>query len=531
MAKKKSRGAGPRAAGPKPVASANPTENVRSTAAAGSPKAGAPTPEVRREARAKPTARGPSGFFMGFEVPWQKLLAARVAIFLVLACDAVLQIGHAPRYGTGFNVAQLPGFDAIAPGTVAYEVGQLLTGYCLALAAFGVATRFVVPIAALLYGWLYFGSQVDGYQHHYLVFIMLVVASFVPWERPAGAVGDTPVRSWALRLFLVQLGIVYFWTAVAKLDGAWLDGSTLGRQMTGGLRSMVDSTIGIKAASVSVPLVELVLAGTVWFKRTSFIAAPLGILLHCGIVAMGLEIGLFAYLMLACYLLVIPDSLYRFIATDKPGPLAELMAKPSWRVAGAAMGIGFALFAFLRLEQARPVGIVAAVGYAAIVWRTWRTEGTPRIAIGLAHIAAMLLWIGIDRLGGVAIDYYRFKGSMEKRFGDKAVSEAAYARLVEIAPEDGNAHYQYAKVLLDANKGDAALVELRAAQRYEKTKARSFLLEARYLAGVGKVAEAKAAAIAGAQAEPSSSEARTLVETLSNAQAPTPPAPDEPDAP
>ena len=93
-----------------------------------------------RETRAKelPPA-GPvaePAFFYGFEVAWAKLALVRVLFFGLLALDALLQISHAPRYGAGgFNVAQLPGLDAIAPGRALMATTQLVEAYLFVLAA------------------------------------------------------------------------------------------------------------------------------------------------------------------------------------------------------------------------------------------------------------------------------------------------------------------------------------------------------------------------------------------------------------
>jgi len=264
----------------------------------------------RQAARADRTASatatlGPAEeprFWFGFEVPWAKLVLARVVVFALLAIDALRQIEHAPRYGAGdFNVAQLPLFDALAPGRVLYSVSELVLAYLLVFAACGVLTRYVLPIATVIYGWLYFSSHLDSYQHHYLVWLVLLLACFVPWQRPADATATTPVRSWALRLIYVQLALLYFWAAISKMNSAWVDGRTLGGQLSGSIRSLVDATVGLKGAAWIVILVELTLAATIWVKRTWWIAAPLGIALHAGILATSLEIGLFAWLMLGLY--------------------------------------------------------------------------------------------------------------------------------------------------------------------------------------------------------------------------------------
>ena len=80
----------------------------------------------------------------------------------------------------------------------------------------------MIPLATAIYGWLYFASQLDSYQHHYLVWLMLLLACFVPWQRPHGAKPATHIRTWAIRLLLVQLAIMYLWAAISKMNGAWL---------------------------------------------------------------------------------------------------------------------------------------------------------------------------------------------------------------------------------------------------------------------------------------------------------------------
>src|SRR5665811_720882 len=103
-----------------------------------------------------------------------------------------------PKFWFGFEVPSAK----IVVGRVIFFV----------LIAFGVATRWLVPLATVIYSWLYFGSQLDSYQHHYLIAMLLVIACFVPWQPARG-----PVRAWALRLMLVELAIVYLWAEISKI--------------------------------------------------------------------------------------------------------------------------------------------------------------------------------------------------------------------------------------------------------------------------------------------------------------------------
>lgn len=448
-------------------------------------------------------------FWFGFEVTWAKLLLARFVVFAVLAVDALLNFSHAPRYGAGdFNVAQLAIFAPIAPERAGFAVGQLLCAYACVLVACGVATRIVLPVATAIYGWLYFGSQLDSYQHHYLVWLLLLLACFVPWERPADAVPATRVRSWALRLILVQLAIVYLWAAISKLNSAWLDGSTLSQQIHDGVRTLIESTVKFQAASVFVVLTELALAATVWSKRTWFIAAPLGLALHVGILWTGLEIGLFAWLMIGLYILVIPDHIWVWLAERMRFATRWPAGALAWVLLVVAGFSGLVLAFVARFDYARPVGFALLATLVALAIRT-----RPVAKLALAHLVAFALWTIVDRSTSTAADYFRFWGGSSRRLGDANTAEHAYRRMTEVAPYQGGGHYQLGRLLI--GRGDeAGLAELHLAQQLEPLKARAYVAEARWLAAKGRKEEAIAKAREGTIVEPNDREARALLDSL-----------------
>lgn len=463
-------------------------------------------------------------FFYGFEVSWAKLVLARVVVFALLALDAMEQISHAPRYGAGgFNVAQLPFLDAIAPGRELYSIAQLVSAYLFVLAACGVATRVVVPIATAIYGWLYFGSHLDSYQHHYLVFWLLVVASFVPWQRPADATPGTRVRSWALRLLLLELGILYFWAAISKLDGAWLDGRTLAIQMNASMKSLIQSTVGMAGASWIVMLVELALAVTVWLPRAWPVAAPLGLALHLGIAWSGLEIGLFAWLMVGLYILVVPDRIWLWIADRSPVRALRAVARvvsgwfdgsmrfAVWVVAAAA---GAVLAMVSRFDHGPAVGLWLVVALiVGTVFAVLRRR-THVAWLAVAHLLAFMLWTAVDRTTATASDYFRLWGGSSRRLGDSKTSEHAYRRMTEVAPGEGNGFYQLGKLLLARGAGEEGLAALRRAQDLEPLRARSYVAEARWLAQHGQRAEAIAKLREALIVEPTDQEAKALLDSL-----------------
>ena len=495
----------------------------------------APLPEARLANDASVAKYGAAPeprFWFGFEITWAKLVCARVVIFSLLALDALLLVRHAPRYGaTDFNVGQLSIFDSIGPGRVAYGAGQLVLAYSFVLIAFGVATRALVPISAVLYGWLYFGSQLDSYQPHYLVLLVLVIASFESWERPEGATPQTPMRSWALRLLLVQLAIMYLWAAISKLHPAWVNGHTLGSQLTGSAALVIDKTIGFAVASVLVILAELTLAATVWWRRGWRVAAPLGLLFHGGILLTNLEIGLFAGLMVGIYILVVPDRIWVWLAelpvvVGMRESMRAIAERTSWLGFAAALIVGIALAYLVRLENAFVVVIVLAVIPAGHAIRAAIGGSRPRVIVGLAHAIAIVLWLAVDRTSTVAVDYYRDWGGSQRRLQNFEQAEQAYRSMVDVAPHDPVGHYHLGRILVrdpkQASRVDEGLAELRRAQVLEPARARAFVEEARVLAGQGKFAEATVKAKAGAMAEPSNPEARLLVDSLSKSAVPAP---------
>src|SRR5688572_9346292 len=146
MAKKRHR----RKPGPRPSASDARTET--SDARTETSDARTETSTARQHAKRprgnaalRPEAPATPASFSGYEVAWAKLWLVRVVVFGMLACDSLLQLSHAPRYGSGFNVAQLRWLDDLGPGRVGYAVGQLACAYLLMFAAAGVATRVVLP--------------------------------------------------------------------------------------------------------------------------------------------------------------------------------------------------------------------------------------------------------------------------------------------------------------------------------------------------------------------------------------------------
>lgn len=476
-----------------------------------------PPTAAARPAPASSTARG--RFWLDFEIPWAKWVAFRFVFFALHAVDAFLQLSHAPRYGAGgFNVQQLPGAPLPEPSRLALTFVYGALCVLFALIAQGCAVRWLLPIATVLYGYAYFVSQLDSYQHHYLLWLVLVLLCFVP-ARPAPAPAGARVawqRSWALRLVLVQLAVVYLWAAIAKLDPVWLDGTALTRQISTGWMKSLAASLGHKYVAVAIVCVELALAVTIWNRVLWPLALALGVGLHVGIELIGLDIGLFSYFMLALYLLLVPDVVFL-----RAAPLAARAGRAFARVplpARAALAVAAIVFAAaVVLRHPLPLGRVIAllvllapfllvpawVGGTAALARRLR-----QLAVALGTLALLLL------VTEVANDHYRMWGGASRRMGIAADERAAYTGLLAVDPTSEYAHYYLGQAERLAGRDEAALAHFRAAQRSEPARDRAYLAEAAVHLAADRRDEAIAVLERGVVRAPDSAPLRTRLGEL-----------------
>lgn len=476
----------------------------------------APTVETPRPpARARGLANLGLPAWFDVELSWATWVAFRVVFFSLHAVDAVLQLRHAPRYGAGgFNVSQLP-FDLIPAPTrtvLCFVYGALAIVF--ALCACGVAMRALVPLAAALYGYAYFASQLDSYQHHYLMFLVLVLLALVP-SAPTrvDGVGRARLRSWALRLVLIQLGVLYLWAAIAKLDPAWLDGTLLKLQAGVGPDGAVRSgsrlfawavgAFGVAALAIGVLAVEFTLAATVWVRRLWFVALPLGVGLHVGIELIDLDIGLFSYFMIGTYLLLVPDRVTDAAAAALARATAPLARIPT-TVLIAVGGVGAALGLIVIARHPLPLLGVAAVGAALFAGLVVAARSAGPRAIGrrlLACALAAAVTPTVLATTDVAADHFRTWAGASRRLGLPS-ERAAYEGLLAVDPSSEYAHFYLGRLEHVAGRYDAAVAHFVAAQKSAPTRERSYLAEADSHLARGDRAAARAALERGLIAMP-----------------------------
>jgi hypothetical protein len=451
------------------------------------------------------------------QIPWAKFVVFRFCFFGMLSVDAFLQLPHASRYGAnGFNVPHFAWLPLPSPGraSITFVHGALCVLF--ALIAQGAFTRVVLPIVTVLYGWAYFSSQLDSYQHHYLMWLLLVIMCFAPREPdplPKGASPHAPrtVTSWAFRLALVQCSIVYLWAAISKIDPLWLDGTALYIQAKDGwFRNTIDA-IGFSRVALMVMAGEVFLAAALWNRTLWLPALFIGVGLHIGIEFVGLEIGLFSYLMIAVYLLVVPDVVYRVLAEKAPRvTFPAALRHAAWPTAVAALVATFVIVPLPLGASLAFAGVVLLAGAAVSLLTADRSAGT---RLAWAFAIAALVPVAVHLETNVADDYYRYWAGSARRLGDDKDARKAYAGLLEVDASSEYAHYYLGKLEEDAGRFDAALAHFTAGQRSEPKRGRSFFAEAEVHLRQNEPEKAKTALLAGLAVDPDP-QAQSLLASL-----------------
>ncbi len=352
----------------------------------------------------------------------------RVLFFAVLAADCWENLAHLGRYGAGrFNVSHLAWADGLIPAPEKeWMVALVLLQVFLALrAAFGVALRQTLPLLALAYSVTYFWSQLDSYQHHYLISVLLwLLALAVLLE------GDDRLPGWALRGVGAVLSIVYFWAAVAKMDPQWLNGLTLSTQIKSewGRETFEGRYAELAGLVVSV---EFALALGWQLRRLALPTLLLGCAMHIGIEVLGFRIGLFSYFMFASYSLLLPAAWHGALVRRVrdifrlPGPCVP------WQ-----LGIGaVVLFAGWALLPFGGAALVAAIAIAAL--SGWGLSSRRQVVLQISTVA--LLW-SAHASTDVARDYYRYIGGDTRRRGQVDEAIAAYGQVTRLDPSYFSGH-------------------------------------------------------------------------------------------
>ncbi|EGC29620.1 hypothetical protein DICPUDRAFT_42606 [Dictyostelium purpureum] len=204
----------------------------------------------------------------------------------------------------------------------------ILSGFISLRCAFNINIQVFEPLLlALFKGYLVLSSQTDNYQHHYLLVLVLIVLSSINWNKFKGISNKTLVSCWQVKLLLIQLSLVYFWTSVAKFHWSWINGDVLPRMVGPEFKEMfnhyfeiITSILGIEYINNSSMAIlscltivsELFLVVSLHIPSLSILTFIIGVTMHTFMGSSGLRIGTFSYFMVIIYTLTLPHYFKKF---------------------------------------------------------------------------------------------------------------------------------------------------------------------------------------------------------------------------
>jgi len=411
-------------------------------------------------------------------------------VLLLLAFDVwVLGAPTGWQYGLdGFNVAHFRWLDALQPlPTAGAHVGILLAVGMLALAGVlidpGFWTRLLL---ALLYTYSWAKSMLDDFQHHYLLSLVLTAFIFFPRltardldcdgaapDGPApkgqktGAAPQSGVHSWAYVLVGVNMAIVYFFTAVNKLEPDWRTGQIIERlarpkQMLVLIQHWLEGigvprySFWVAIAAVTTVLEFFIAAGylvavrqderTERWRRFVCWSVLIAVIAFNGVgneLIMDLRIGWFSYYMiLAAGVFFLPAALLRRIgwALSRPAWAAAIPARQFLAQAGASIMVqalivvgGLAVI-ILVVAVGAALDLPGAETFAALMAGALlcvlilavarRSYGAAVRCIAAAGLANLLLWAAVAN-STARFDFYSGLANSLRRAKNIAAADAA----------------------------------------------------------------------------------------------------------
>lgn len=199
--------------------------------------------------------------------------------------------------------------------------GMYLHFGVMAAAALGIASGAFYRTSALVFSiaftWVHFIDRTNYLNHYYFVSLMTFLMAWLPLDRRSLAAASPSWVPWAIR---AQVGIVYVFGGIAKLQADWLSraeplGTWLHRNLDFPLVGPLFADASVAwVASVSGAAFDLLVVPCMLWRRTRAWAFAALVVFHL-VTARLFHIGMFPWIMLACApIFFAPDWPHRFIA-------------------------------------------------------------------------------------------------------------------------------------------------------------------------------------------------------------------------
>ncbi|MGH0028495.1 MAG: HTTM domain-containing protein, partial [Myxococcota bacterium] len=177
------------------------------------------------------------GALLFTQVDIASLVVFRIAFGLLMAWEGqhLLASGAATEWmGYAYRFSY-PGFSWVRmwPGEWIYLHVYALAALGLCIAA-GFLYRAACALFAVGFAWIFLLDEAFYLNHFYLICLMSAGMALLPahravsvdaWLRPS--LRSETIPAWPVWLLRAQMGFVYFFGGIAKLDAGWLSGSVM----------------------------------------------------------------------------------------------------------------------------------------------------------------------------------------------------------------------------------------------------------------------------------------------------------------
>lgn len=223
---------------------------------------------------------------------------------------------------------------------------------CGALIAAGLFYRPATVVAAVAFGYLLFLDQTIYQNHLYLVFLLAVLLIFMPAQGAASIdamlrprLRRTHVPAWTLGLVRFQLGVVYFYGGLAKLNPEWMSGRSVASQLVDLKETMHEGLVPLSEHAGFVAMLtwgglafDLLIVPMLLWRKTRLLAFLMVAFFHVTN-ALIFPIDFFPWFMLAATAVFFPPEFPRRVAKWAGlGPIEEFRT-PEPAIAAAAGGV------------------------------------------------------------------------------------------------------------------------------------------------------------------------------------------------
>jgi len=202
------------------------------------------------------------------------------------------------------------GFDWVQPwpgdGMYVHFVVLAILSVCIIL---GFKYRITTALFFVGFTYLFLLEEALYLNHYYLIILISFLMIFVPanrglsidaWRNPKIKSDDAP--AWSLWILRFQLGVVYFYSGLAKLNWDWLNGEPMRTWLTERIFSPLTDVLVIEEwvvffSSYSSLLIDLFAVPLLLWRRTRFVAFGIIVVFHV-LNSQLFNIGIFPWFMI-----------------------------------------------------------------------------------------------------------------------------------------------------------------------------------------------------------------------------------------